>query len=234
MDDTHNAEQTPEGRTLADTARRLVLQFSETPGLSLTLPQACRLIHVDCSLCRAALEHLLSVGWLTKAADGQFRRTATVEVESSAARWYVNASEKPSRRTLLTQLSPREAFAAILIAAARSDGTVSSVEAARLEQLLASMRLYRDCDAAAVRPLVRELIDVLTAEGDPLVVHAAAAAIPVHLRASVMALAADIILSDGRVRNAEQQFLDDLEHQLSLDASTARTIFDVMLIKNSA
>ena len=49
-----------------------------------------------------------------------------------------------------------------------------------------------------------------------------------------MALAADIILSDGRVRNAEQQFLDDLEHHLSLDATTARTIFDVMLIKNSA
>ena len=94
------------------------------------------------------------------------------------AKWCANATEKPSGRTALTQLSPREAFAAILIAAARADGTVSSVEADRLEQALGSMRLYRDCDRDAMRPLVRELIDVLAAEGDPVVVHAAAAAIP--------------------------------------------------------
>ena len=219
---------------LADAARRLVLQFSEIPGLSLTLSQACRLIHVDCSLGRAALEQLVAAGWLTKAADGQFWRAATADVDSPQAKWCANETEKPSGRTALTQLSSREAFAAILIAAARSDGTVSSIEADRLEQVLGSMRLYRDCDRDGMRPLVRELIDVLTAEGDPVVVHAAAAAIPVHLRASVMALAADIILSDGRVRNAERQFLDDLEHHLSLDAAAARTIFDVMLIKNSA
>ena len=223
-----------ESRMLADAARRLVLQFSEVPGLSLTLSQACRLIHVDSSLCRAALERLLAAGWLTKSADGQFRRTATAEVNSPEAEWCVKASRNPSGRTSLTQLSPREAFAAILIAAARADGTVSSVEADRLEQILGCMRLFRDCDVEAIKPLVRELMDVLATEGDPVVVHAAAAAIPVHLRACVMALAADIVLSDGRVRELEHQFLDDLQHHLSLDATTARTIFDVMLIKNSA
>lgn len=234
MDDTDNAERTTDNCMLADAARRLVLQFSEAPGLSLTLSQACRLIHVEYSLCRAALEQLLAAGWLTKAADGQFRRTATAEVDAPKAEWGIKASRNPSDCTPLTQLSPRQAFAAILIAAARADGTISSVEADRLEQTLGSMRLYRDCDGGAMKPLVRELIDVLATKGDPAVVHAAAAAIPGHLRTSVMALATDIVLSDGRVRDLEQQFLDDLQHHLSLDAATARTIFDVMLIKNSA
>jgi hypothetical protein len=234
MHDNGDVELTIDNALLADTARRLVLQFSEVPGLSLTVSQAGRLINVDCKLCHAALEHLLAAGWLTRADDGQFRRPATLDLHSSPVKWWLNTSQKPSAPTRLTHLSAREAFAAILIAAARADGTVSATEADRIEQVLSSMRMYRDCDRDALRPLIRELIQVVAVENDPVVVHAAAAAIPRHLGACVMALAADIVLSDGRVRPGEHQFLGDLQRELSLDDRMTRTIFDVMLMKNSA
>ena len=41
--------------------------------------------------------------------------------------------------------SPREAFAALLIAGARSDGTVSAQEANGIEHVIAGMKLFSRC-----------------------------------------------------------------------------------------
>jgi uncharacterized tellurite resistance protein B-like protein len=236
MDDNHAAGSEDESM-IGETAGRLMHQFTEVPGLSLTTQQACRLVGVETAVCRIALDQLVAAGWLARNHDGQYVRAATV-VETIDA--FIDRCTRRRltgdmrRRNSVLALSPGEAFAAILLAAARADGSVTSPEATRLEDILASMRLYRDCDRDALHPLVQQLIDLLTERGDPVIVHAAAAAIPPDLKASVMALATDIVLADGVIRSGERQFLDELQQELSLDDEITGKIFDVMVIKNRA
>jgi hypothetical protein len=59
-------------------------------------------------------------------------------------------------------------------------------------------------------------------------------ALPARLRPAAFAIAADIVLVDGRLERAEGRFLAELARQLRLGAETARRIRDVIRIKNSA
>jgi uncharacterized tellurite resistance protein B-like protein len=236
MDNNHVAGPEDES-TIGETAGRLMHQFTEVPGLSLTTQQACRLVGAEAAACRIALDQLVAAGWLARNHNGLYVRAPTVGeaidalIDRCTRRRH--AGEMRGRHAMIA-LSPGEAFAAILLAAARADGSVTSPEAARLEDILASMRLYRDCDRDALQPLVQQLIDLLIERGDPVIVHAAAAAVPPDLKASVMALATDIVLADGVIRSGERQFLDGLQQELSLDDEITGKIFDVMVIKNRA
>jgi uncharacterized tellurite resistance protein B-like protein len=235
MDDNRVAGPEDE-RTIGETAGRLMHQFTEVPGLSLTTQQACRLVGVEGAVCRIALDQLVAAGWLARTRDGQYTRAATV-AETIDALIDGTRHRRPvgiTGHNGVLPLSVGEAFAAILLAAARADGSVTAVEADRIEGILASMRLYRDCDRSALQPLVEQLFDLLAQRGDPVIVHAAASAVPPELKPAVMALAADIVLADGVIRRAERQFLDDLQHELSLDDEITGKIFDVMVIKNRA
>lgn len=236
MDNNHVAGPEDESR-IGETAGQLMHQFTEVPGLSLTTQQACRLVGAEGAVCRIALDQLVAAGWLARTRDGQYIRGTTVAetIDAPIARSALrrHTEEMTGRRDVLA-LSTGEAFTAILLAAARADGSVTSAEADRLEDILLSLRLYRDCDRNGLQPLVQELIDLLTERGDPVIVHTAAAAVPADLRASVMALATDIVLADGRIRTRERQFLDELQQELGLDDEVTGKIFDVMMIKNRA
>jgi hypothetical protein len=78
---------------------------------------------------------------------------------------------------------------------------------------------------------VRALVE---RHGAPAVIDAAARAIPARLRPAVYAVAADLILTDGRIEPTERYFLNTLASTLGLARGTAKNIVDVMLIKNRA
>jgi len=52
---------------------RIVGEYLEMPGLSVTLPQACRLWSIDPPRCRQLLETLTASGFLRKSGDGYLR-----------------------------------------------------------------------------------------------------------------------------------------------------------------
>jgi hypothetical protein len=58
--------------------------------------------------------------------------------------------------------------------------------------------------------------------------------IPTRLRGAAFALAADLVLVDGRMERLEGRFLRQLAADLGLDRETAKDILDVMRVKNSA
>jgi hypothetical protein len=47
-------------------------EYSEMPGLRLTLPQACRLWQLDASTCEVLLEQLVRETFLARTADGAY------------------------------------------------------------------------------------------------------------------------------------------------------------------
>ena len=53
---------------------RVQAEYREMPGLSLTLPQACRLLALGPSSCSAVLEALVDTGVLFRTSNGVYRR----------------------------------------------------------------------------------------------------------------------------------------------------------------
>lgn len=54
---------------------RIKSEFSEMPGLRLTIPQAARLWALDCGVCEAALERLAETRYLRRTGDGAYTLT---------------------------------------------------------------------------------------------------------------------------------------------------------------
>jgi len=66
---------------------------------------------------------------------------------------------------------------------------------------------------------------VIEAQGTPLGI--------VRLRRATFAIAADLVLVDGRMEPSERRFLNRLAADLNLDTAASRAILNVMSLKNS-
>jgi hypothetical protein len=129
-------------------------------------------------------------------------------------------------------LSRGEALATILVGCASVDGALRDEEARRLADVLASSRWALDAGIGATEQLVERAWTLLADGGFAAMQSACAEVIPAEWRPTVFALAADLVLADGRLESREGALLDQLQSALSVDAGLARTIVDVLLIKN--
>ena len=137
------------------------------------------------------------------------------------------------RRGML-RLDEDDGFIAVLIAAMDASGHVSAQEAARAHELIWSTRRFRHRSGEAVGRKIARVQCLFETHGAGPVIRAAARAIPRGLRQTVYAVAADIVLVDGRMERLERGFLTKLGEDLGLDRIRARNILDVLRLKNSA
>jgi uncharacterized tellurite resistance protein B-like protein len=128
----------------------------------------------------------------------------------------------------------REAAVTMLVSAVAADGALAPVEAARLTAILSSMRLYRQVPPEHLQRLIDNALDVTrqTTAEDSLA--ACAAVIPDDLRASMFALAVELVFVDGHITDSEKRFVDALQGALAIDEETAMKIVEVLLIKGRA
>ena len=134
----------------------------------------------------------------------------------------------------ISRFDADSAILAVLLAAMASSGHVESEEGARANNIVESMRRFRNKSKVTVRRKIERVSAVLEANGVPLVVAAAASAVPARLRPALFAVAADVLLVDGRFERSERRFLGGLATSLGLDTDEAQDIIDVMRVKNSA
>lgn len=132
------------------------------------------------------------------------------------------------------KLSADDALIAILIAAMDASGHVSADEAARAHNMIWSMRRFRNRSGEAVGRRIGRMRALVEKHGAPPVIEAAAKAIPARLRRAAFAVAADLVLVDGRMDRLEARFLRVIADDLGLDRRTAKNILNVVRIKNSA
>ena len=133
-----------------------------------------------------------------------------------------------------TVLDEDNAFIALSIAAMDASGHVSAEEAARAHDILWSTRRFRQRSGDAVGRRIATVQTLIEKHGAQAIIHAAARAIPKRLRSTVYAVAADIVLVDGRLERLERRFLTGLADDLGLDPNRAKNILDVVRLKNSA
>jgi tellurite resistance protein len=131
-------------------------------------------------------------------------------------------------------VSADDAFIALLIAAMDASGHVSSEEAARAQNVIWSMRRFRDRSGEAVGRRIERMRKLVADHGASAVIEATARKIPARHRGAAFAVAADLVLVDGRMERLEGQFLRQLSRVLGLHRTAASDILKVIRLKNSA
>lgn len=127
-----------------------------------------------------------------------------------------------------------DALLALLIAAMGASGHVSTAEAARAHNIIWSMRRFRRRSGETVGRKIERMRALVEKHGASPVIEAAAQAVPKKLRRAAFAVAADLVLVDGRMERAEGRFLRGLAARLGLEREAAANILDVIRAKNSA
>lgn len=127
-----------------------------------------------------------------------------------------------------------DAFIALLIAAMDASGHVSADEAARAHNIIWSMRRFRHRSGERVGRAIARMKALIASQGPSAVLDASASTIPRRLRPAAFAIAADLVLVDGRMERSEARFLRALAVALDLKAGIAESVLEVIRIKNSA
>jgi uncharacterized tellurite resistance protein B-like protein len=130
-------------------------------------------------------------------------------------------------------LTPRQAFAAIIIAASNADGRVGPEEARRVNDIFNSTKLFRQPGAMAVEGVLDQVVELFQRHGTEAIVAQAAKALPPELRAPTFAVAVDLVLADGEATREERTIIDGLQDLLQIVDEDAIKIVDVIIVKNS-
>ena len=132
------------------------------------------------------------------------------------------------------KLDADDAFIALLIAAMDASGHVSAEEAARAHNIIWSMRRFQHRSGETVGRKIAQMRTLVEKVGTLSVIEAAAGRIPSRLRPTAFAVATDLVLVDGRMQRGEGRFLRQLAADLGLGRQAAKSILDVIRLKNSA
>jgi len=131
-----------------------------------------------------------------------------------------------------TKLSPQESFAGILLAASACDGHISEEEFNTILVAIFRMKLFQRINEKEFRKVMNKLMGVLKKHGPEKLAEGCCENLPDDLRKSAFANACNIVLADGSVDSDEKEFINQLTRLLGLDPAEAKSIAQVMVIKN--
>ena len=134
----------------------------------------------------------------------------------------------------VADFGPCEALTAIIVAAARADGSILPCEADRVEHTLSTLPLFRGHSAEALRAVVERVVSTMRNGDAGSALTRAAEGLAPNLRGTAFAIAVDVLLADGRLREPERQFMEDLRRLLQVRRSFAHKVLDVLRTKNFA
>ena len=168
-----------------------------------------------------------------------FKREPSQPQPTSKPSLFARAILKPRQPAL----SPEEAFLAILMGAARADGSVAPEEAQEIAALTGRTITLSGLSASKISEIQRRVEGKFEAEGiDKVLTNACHAVLhekdskpdEVRLKAeSVLAHAIDLVFADRELHEAEQEYIEQLAEQLEISPGRVRDIASVIEIKNS-
>lgn len=131
-----------------------------------------------------------------------------------------------------SKFGPQESFAGILFGASACDGHVGDDEMQGLVTALLRMKLYHRFDSNQFNKMLNKLHGVLKKKGVDTLIDICVEGLPPELAKTAFTNACDIVLSDGVVEPDEKEFIDKLQKKLDIEANAAKTIAQVMVVKN--
>jgi tellurite resistance protein len=130
------------------------------------------------------------------------------------------------------KFTQQESFAAVALAVAGADGSVSTQEWDSIVTYIRRLRIYDNFSGPAFDKLFDKLFSKLKKEGPGALVEAAKDGLGDDLKMTAFACAVDIALADGVLEDDEKDIINQLAEALAVDEKTAISIIEVMIIKN--
>ena len=131
-----------------------------------------------------------------------------------------------------SKLSPQEAYAGILLGASACDGHIADEEVHGLIVALVRMKLFERVNEKQFDQIMNKVHKIQKQKGVDALIDACVQFLPADLKNAAFTNSCDIVLADGVVEQDEKIFMDKLQLKLGIDANTAKTIVQVMIIKN--
>ncbi|SJZ31984.1 tellurite resistance TerB family protein [Sediminibacterium ginsengisoli] len=128
-----------------------------------------------------------------------------------------------------TSLNDYEAWVGVLYACAASDGDVSDVEIDMLSRLLIFKQKFENIE---IIPFYKIAMQISNELGNQKLIEGCAAVIKEEDKATVFAMATEIVLADGIINEREKNLLEFVSRTLQIDDELAAKIVEVLLIKN--
>ena len=127
-----------------------------------------------------------------------------------------------------------QAIIAVIIASMLANDHVSAEESQRAHDITWSMRRFRRKSGETIGRMIGKIRERIERDEAAPVIQEASKLIPAALRPSVLAVAADLVLADGRLQRQERQFLGELARQLKIPPALSLQILKIIAIKNAA
>ena len=131
-----------------------------------------------------------------------------------------------------TKLSPQECFAGILLGASACDGYIADDEVQGLITAVLRMKLFERVNEKQFNQMMNKLHKFQKKSGVDALIDGCIQNLPKELANAAFTNACDIVLADGIVDPEEKEFVDKLQKKLQIADNLAKTIAQVMVIKN--
>ncbi len=122
-------------------------------------------------------------------------------------------------------LTPQDALVALMVAASASDETIRTAELLTIERIVNHLPVFADYDTDRIKQASQTVFDLIEEEdGLDALFGLIRDALPEHLYETAYALACDVTAADGRLREQELRFLEEIRYELNIDRLHAAAI----------
>ncbi|MFQ5439140.1 MAG: tellurite resistance TerB family protein [Paracoccaceae bacterium] len=136
------------------------------------------------------------------------------------------------RRVVLTNpsadtpsLTAPDALVAVMVAVSVSDETIKTSELVTIERIVNHLPVFASYDADRIKTVSRTVFDLIEIEdGLDALFGLIRDGLPENLFETAYALACDVAAADGRLRESELRFLEEMRYELNIDRLHAAAI----------
>lgn len=128
-------------------------------------------------------------------------------------------------------LSPEEAVAAIVFAATFANGEVTDEEIEVFNDILSNLELYENYSDEELQAMVDKFTDIYDTDGIEALFNLAVESISEDWVETAFEAAVEVVLVDGSIPEAEEDFISNLQQALGIDNTVAPEIIaDLMVV----
>ena len=115
-------------------------------------------------------------------------------------------------------LTAQDALVALMVAVSVSDETIKTSELVTIERIVNHLPVFADFDDERIKTVSQTVFDLLEEEdGLDALFGLVRDALPARLFETAYALACDVAAADGRLRETELRFLQEVRWELNID-----------------
>lgn len=122
-------------------------------------------------------------------------------------------------------LSPQDGLVALLIAVSVADVEIRTAELLTIEQMVNYLPVFAGYDPDRIKTISQTVFDLLEEEdGLDALFGLLRDSVPERLYETAYALACDVAVSDGGLKQSELRMLEEVRHELNIDRLHAAAI----------